>query len=271
MKPISKTAFYTAGIRMLDARLKRPICYDTLAHLFMNEEGMEILQRTRHLLGSRITTVQRHKIIDDLLREMLQQNSQLQIFLIGAGFDTRAYRLQGGRWFEVDEPEVIAYKEYHLPSHSCPNILQRIPIHFATESLASRLQLLSVPEQEVVVVYEGVFMYLNEKQIDEIIQTLQQVFPKHLLICDLLTKTFFYLFGRKLHRQLSKLGATFQFKHYHQPQSFFLKRNYQHLQQISIPQTAIEAGNLVIPSLIYFFFKKVFISGYTVNVFQFSK
>jgi methyltransferase (TIGR00027 family) len=270
MKPISKTAFYTAGIRMLDARVKRPICNDTLAHVFMNDEGMAILNQTRHLLGPRITTVQRHKIIDDILNELLHKNNKLQIILIGAGFDTRAYRLPGGNWIELDEPEIMAYKEQKLPALECPHPLQRIAIQFAHEPLIEKLRPFATYDQ-VVVIYEGVMMYLSEKQIDENIKVIQQIFSNHLLICDLITRAFFHLFSRKLHRQLSELGASFQFKHYNKPQQFFTQKNYAQLRQISIPQTAVAAGNLVIPPLIYFLFKNVFITGYTVNVFEYRR
>jgi O-methyltransferase involved in polyketide biosynthesis len=44
-------------------------------------------------------------IIDDLLREELVANPNLTVVIIGAGFDTRAFRLQGGTWIELDEPQ----------------------------------------------------------------------------------------------------------------------------------------------------------------------
>jgi methyltransferase (TIGR00027 family) len=267
MKPVSKTAFYTAGVRMLDTKVKRPICNDTLAHVFMNETGMEILNKTRHLLGPRITTVQRHKIIDDVLRDMLHKNPKAKIFLIGAGFDTRAYRLQGGIWTELDEPEVIAYKEEKLPQATSPNPLQRIAIQFAAESLAEKLNQFKTDE-EVIVIYEGVFMYLTEELIAANMRIIRKIFPNHFLICDLLTRKFFNRFSKKLHKELSDMGAFFQFKHHDKPQDFFTETGYRQLQQISVAQTGVDAGNLVIPKLIYFFFKNTFKTGYTINVFK---
>jgi len=43
MKPISKTAFYCCGVRMQDAERSTPVCNDTYAKVFMNEDGLNIL------------------------------------------------------------------------------------------------------------------------------------------------------------------------------------------------------------------------------------
>jgi hypothetical protein len=40
------------------------------------------------------------------------------VVVIGAGFDTRAFRLCGGRWVELDEPALITLKEAHLPART---------------------------------------------------------------------------------------------------------------------------------------------------------
>ena len=59
--------------------------------------------------------------------------------IIGAGFDSRAYRLKGGTWIELDEPQVIAYKNDRLSASNCENELNRIPIDFSSESLEEKL------------------------------------------------------------------------------------------------------------------------------------
>ncbi len=266
MKPISKTAYYTAGIRMLDAQLPRPICNDHLAHVFMNEEGNAILNETRQYPGARISNVQRHQIIDALLTKELEKNSRQKIILIGAGLDTRAFRLQGGNWLEVDEPEMITYKESKLPQANCPNPLQRMAVNFGAEKVEERLQEFKTEEQ-VVIVMEGVFMYLNENQITTHLKAIETLFPNHTLICDLLTKRFFNFFSRKLHSKLSGLGANFNFMPKN-PQGIFLQNGYTQQEKISIVQTAIDKGNIKIPFVPWLFMKNTLRWGYTINVLE---
>ena len=51
--------------------------------------------------------------------------------IICAGFDTRAFRLPGGCWVELDEPALLAPKEAELPARSAPNPRTRVAIESA--------------------------------------------------------------------------------------------------------------------------------------------
>jgi methyltransferase (TIGR00027 family) len=184
MKPISQTAFYCCGVRMQDAERSNPVCNDSYAKAFMNEEGLRILEAFKDETNPNASNVTRHRIIDDLLRQELLTDPDLLIVIIGAGFDSRAYRLSGGRWLELDEPQVISYKNERLPASTCENELRRIPIDFSTDSLTEKLSPFS-SQRPVVVVIEGVFMYLDEEVIEELLQKLHRLFPRHKLLCDL--------------------------------------------------------------------------------------
>ena len=134
MKPISKTAFYCCGIRMQDAERAKPVCGDVYAKVFMNEDGLKILDTFKDEAGPNTSNIARHRIIDDLLRVELAAHRDLTVVIIGAGFDSRAYRLKGGAWVELDEPQVIAYKNERLPESKCQNELHRNSIDFSNRA-----------------------------------------------------------------------------------------------------------------------------------------
>src|SRR5215213_9193437 len=125
MKPISKTAFYCCGVRMQDAASSDPVCGDIYAEAFMNEDGVQVFEAFKDETGPNASNVVRHRIIDDFLRRELLENSDLYVVTIGAGFDSRPYRLKGGTWVELDEPQIIAYKNERLPIEKCENALDR--------------------------------------------------------------------------------------------------------------------------------------------------
>src|SRR4051794_25984050 len=210
MKPISKTAFYCCGVRMQDAERSNPVCGDIYAKAFMNEDGLRILEAFKDETKPNASNVARHRIIDDFLRKELLANPGLCVVIIGAGFDSRAYRLKGGTWVELDEPQVIAYKNERLPASNSENQLERIPIDFSTDSLEEKLSPFS-GQGPVVVVIEGVFMYLEPKTIENLLQTLRRLFPQHKLICDLMTRKFFEKYSRTLHETIVGMGTTFKF------------------------------------------------------------
>lgn len=206
MKPISTTAFYCCGIRMKDAQGWRPVCNDTYAEKFMDERGMAILRQFSGERAPNIGNVARHRFIDDWLRERIAANPQQRVILIGAGFDSRAFRLKGGRWVELDEPQLIDYKNGRLPVQQCRNELQRIAIDFATDSLADRLNPF-VDDGEVIFIIEGVTMYLPDAALLATLTTLKRLFPRHQIIADLMTRRFIDTFGRSTKRIIASMGA----------------------------------------------------------------
>jgi methyltransferase (TIGR00027 family) len=206
VKPISNTAFYCCGIRMRDAEKPHPICGDGFAKLFMNEHGMEIFNRFGGERGPNVSNVARARYIDDLLRARLAAHPKLQVVLIGCGFDSRAFRLKGGSWLELDEPQLIAYKNERLPAAQAPNSLRRIAIDFENESLAEKLQPLAAAVPTVVVI-EGVTMYITADSLRATLEILHSLFPDHEVIADLMTRTFINTYGASIKRIIAELGA----------------------------------------------------------------
>jgi len=266
MKPISQTAFYCCGVRMRDAELAQPVCGDTYAKVFMNEDGIRILDKFKDEIGPNTSNVARHRIIDDLLREELVKHPNLCVVIIGAGFDSRAFRLKGGTWVELDEPQVIAYKNDRLPASQSPNELERIPIDFSTESVEEKLWSY-VGRSPVVVVIEGVFMYLEEDTIKELLQTLRRVFPHHKLICDLMTRVFFQKYGRTIHEKITGMGASFKFTA-DNPEALFLQSGYRRIGWFSMVEKAFEFGAKKIPKIVFRMFLRKLINGYAIYVFE---
>jgi methyltransferase (TIGR00027 family) len=266
MKPISKTAFYCCGVRMRDAEREQPVCGDTYARVFMNEQGLQILETFKDETRPNASNVGRHRIIDDLLRQELITHPSLTVVIIGAGFDTRAFRLKGGTWIELDEPQVITYKEERLPASTSENELQRIPIDFATDSLEQKHDS-SSDRNPVTVVIEGVLMYLEEETIDTLLQTLRRLFPEHKLICDLMTRDFFEKNASTIHEKLTGMGATFKFT-IANPEELFVRNGYRQLEKIPIVEKAVlfEAGE--IPPDVWQTIQPTLPQGYDIHVFE---
>ena len=266
MKPISLTAFYCCGVRMRDAERDQPVCGDVYAKTFMNEEGLRVLEKFKDEAAPNSSNVARHRIVDDFLRRELSDHPDLPVVIIGAGFDSRAYRLKGGRWFELDEPQVIAYKNERLPISDCQNDLQRIAIDFANDSLEQKLS--SIPGSgPVAIVVEGVFMYLDEPTIRQFLQTLRKVFPQHKLICDLMSRKFFNKYSRTIHEKLAGMGATFKFTA-DIPEATFLKRGYQRIDRVSVVETSLQFESRKVPKILLKTLLRTLVSGYSIYVFE---
>ncbi len=231
----------------------------------MDGEGWATFEPFLTFTGPNVSNATRARIIDDLLRERLAADPNRRVVLIGAGFDSRAFRLTGGRWLEVDEPQVFAFKEPRLPESSAPNPLRRLAVDFATERLADRLQPYS-ESTRVTIIVEGVLMYLGETRIRELLQTLRTSFPRGEIICDVMTERFFNRFSRPIHEKIMELGASFTLPE--RPlEAIFTDESYTQTAQMSIAQHPTALMHM--PLLVRTFVKmsRTFRDGYTIRVF----
>jgi methyltransferase (TIGR00027 family) len=208
----------------------------------MDEEAWRTFEPFRAFIGPNLSNATRHRIIDDLLRTRLGADPNLRVIVVGAGFDSRAFRLTGGRWLEVDEPQVFDWKEPRLPAATCPNELTRLSVDFAAERLADRLRPFADPEP-VAIVVEGVLFYLGEPRIRELLRTLRATFPRGEVLCDMMTVDFFNKFSRTIHERIRGLGTSFVLPE--RPlEMTFADEGYVETDRISTIRRAAQLGSL---------------------------
>jgi len=250
---------------MRDAEQARPICGDQFAKLFMDEHALRIFNRFGGERGPNVSNVARARYIDDLLRARLAADPGLQVVLIGCGFDSRAFRLRGGAWFELDEPALIAFKEERLPADQAPNRLRRIPIEFARESLREKLLPLS-GDTPTVFVIEGVTMYITPESLRGTLEILRSLFPRHEVIADLMTNTFLNTYGRTIKEIIRQLGA--EMIPSEQPALPFEQAGYRQLSSREVAALGLEYGakGWLVPVL-RLFMRRLF-AGYTIREFE---
>jgi len=260
--PISKTAYYTLGVRAWDAALPKPVCGDSFAKLFMNDDAQKVWHEFKGYLRPNASNASRHAIIDSQLREALRAAPDSRVVIIGAGFDTRAFRIKGGNWIEVDEPPIISFKESTLPASNGSNPLRRIPIEFARELLTEKLSAFTTTETTHIII-EGVLMYLHQDERQGLVTALQKIFPNQVVYCDLMRQSFFERYGKPVHDKILSLGATFTEMMEH-PENIFLDNGYKILSCTSIPLYAARHGNMDISAFFLRYFLKTLREGYSI-------
>lgn len=238
--PVSTTAYWTLAAREADAGSERPIANDTYAHRFMDDDARVVADRFRSLKRPFASFPVRHRVIDDLLSAELERDPMLRVVVVGCGFDTRPFRLRGGRWLEVDEAGLLAIKDARLPVAEAPTELVRVPIRFREESLEAMLARYATTDR-VAIVLEGILGYLSDTERHDLLAALGRLFPRHVLVCDLLTRTFLARYARSLVRFLRAMGAAFASSSDH-PEALFHELGYRTRERISIPARAAALG-----------------------------
>jgi methyltransferase (TIGR00027 family) len=120
---------------------------------------------------TRSSGVIRTRMIDDLVREAIHAGAQ-QLVLLGAGFDSRAYRLaetKGIVIFEVDHPATQRAKRERLVARfgTLPENVHFVEVNFEKDNLERKLVEAGFdPKNLAVVVWEGVVSYLTEPAVN---------------------------------------------------------------------------------------------------------
>jgi methyltransferase (TIGR00027 family) len=141
----------------------------------------QYVQRTigKKIPGALSSGIARTRYIDDLLQQTLQHQVQ-QVIILGAGFDTRALRLDGLAGIpviEIDHPNTSRKKTSILKRKlgQLPNHIHYWQIDFNKESLqelAAREKLdFSIP---TTIIWEGVTNYLHAQAINNTFAFAQQ-------------------------------------------------------------------------------------------------
>jgi len=184
----SRSAVEQAGIRAIESLMPagRRVCYDPLAVLFLDER----LQRRYRLCqknrlqralwiwsvrkdpsGTRAEGVARTRYIDDYSQACISGGAE-QVVILGAGFDSRAYRLEGFKRvkvFEVDHPNTQMTKVARLKGaiRSLPSWVTFVPVDLEKDKLDERLLEGDYRKDlTTLFVWEGVTPYLTAESVD---------------------------------------------------------------------------------------------------------
>jgi methyltransferase (TIGR00027 family) len=190
----SLTAEYMALFRAIES--SRPgssrLFHDPFASLFLSgwrkwvypitkfAPGRRLVERLldRESPGARAAGVARTKWIDDAVTAALETCTQL--VLLGAGFDTRAYRLpaaQRANTFELDQPDTSAAKQAALPKKigSLPEQIHFVTIDFNEQSFSDVLGSAGFDAlKPTCFVWEGVTNYLSADAVDGVLRQISK-------------------------------------------------------------------------------------------------
>jgi methyltransferase (TIGR00027 family) len=119
--------------------------------------------------GARTSGVARTRLIDDWVTEGVANDCR-QIVVLGAGFDSRAWRLPSLSVlsvFEVDHPATAAEKSTRMAALGADlSRVVSVPVDFDRDRLSDHLAASGFDERKVtIVIWEGVTNYLTEKAV----------------------------------------------------------------------------------------------------------
>lgn len=162
------------------------VCYDPYAARFVGPELGKLLaldqqqrdamiaQQEQGMPGLTNSVIARARFFDDIVKQAVADGLE-QLVILGAGYDTRAYRIDGMdkvQVFEVDQPDTVVAKKGKVREifGEFPGHVTYVPIDFNVEKLDVRLRECGYdPSKKTLFTLEGLIMYLDPGAVDELL------------------------------------------------------------------------------------------------------
>lgn len=181
------------------------------------------------------------KIINDCIREGADT-----VINLAAGLDTRPYRMdlpESLRWFEVDLPDMVDYKEQVLADEKPRCRLERMKLDLrdgtARRELFARI---SSQSKRALVLTEGLIVYLPREQVTELARDLHELETFKDWVTDLSSPALLKMLRKNL-SQLEQADAPLVFGPEEGP-SFFKPFGWELTENFNLLKVAGKLGRL---------------------------
>jgi methyltransferase (TIGR00027 family) len=131
--------------------------------------------RERRMPGTLGAILCRTRYVDDVLKRSLEEGIE-QLVILGAGFDSRAYRIAGMKKvqvFEVDLPGTRKLKQIRIEKvlGAVPENVTLIGMNFDQQDLSDILRAAGFQEgKRTLFIWEGVTQYLTAEAVDDTLE-----------------------------------------------------------------------------------------------------
>ncbi|MGH3914921.1 MAG: class I SAM-dependent methyltransferase, partial [Pseudonocardiaceae bacterium] len=170
--PVQWTLLLTLYGRALDSRKPASVLRDVLADELVSKIDYDFAQIKIRSLVWQIAA--RAKLLDDMVRRFLTVHPDAVVVDLGAGLDSRMYRLTPPStvdWYDVDYPEVIELRASLFP--------QRAQAHPIGSSVTEADWLNQLPaDRPTMIVADGLLAWFSEDETRSLLTRLTDYFPR---------------------------------------------------------------------------------------------
>jgi len=220
---VEETGLLTLYSKALESQRSDPILKDLMAEeivaridpILREKDGAMARQLRNRAVDPSLNVhlALRSRKYDDFARAFLDQHPEGVIVNMGCGLDTRFFRIDTGKvlFYDLDLPNVISQKRKLVSENSRYQLLAKSVLDHVW------MDQIQAEGKAVLILAEGIFMYLPEQEVKNLVLALQKRFPDSELVCELTNRTWVEgLWGKmaqlKMQRRLKmESQSAFQF------------------------------------------------------------
>ena len=198
---VAETMLQTLYARAKESKKPNHVIYDKKAIEIVSRMDYDFsLADSDAAMSSGV--VARTIVLDRMVKEYVTEHPDAVIVNIACGMDTRFYRVDNGQilWYNVDLPVTMAVREKYLPESG------RVTDIAASAMDVSWTERIGNCSDSVLVIVEGLSMYLTEADVKQILSVIDARFAKVTVFMEILNPKFV---RKNVERSIHQSGAVF--------------------------------------------------------------
>jgi len=213
IRHVSDTALWVAIYRAMESERPDALFRDPFARRLGGERGEAIV---RHMpTGTRMAwaMIVRTAVMDELIMRCVQDGAAV-VLNLAAGLDTRPYRLDlpaSLHWYHVDLPDMVEYVRERLAGETPKCALSYVAADLRDPGARRRLFAQAAGHGPVLVITEGLLIYLTREHVAELSGELHDVAQARWWVSDLATPMLLKMLSRQWQHRLAQGNAPMQF------------------------------------------------------------
>ena len=214
IRNISDTALWAAVYRARETERPDALFRDPFARRLAGERGERIAAALPFSDRHTWSWVARTYLFDRVITDQVRQGVDTVINL-AAGLDARPYRMElppALRWFEVDLPELLAYKEEVLGDAEPACALERIRLDLSDgDARRALFRRLGQDAGKALIITEGLVIYLTAEEVAALARDLAEPASFRRWVLDLASPGLLRMLQQKMGSELDRGGAPLKF------------------------------------------------------------
>jgi methyltransferase (TIGR00027 family) len=214
IRNISDTARWVAFYRAMESEQPDALFHDRWARQLAGERGEAIARGMPQGIQAGRSMAVRTAVMDEIIVRQVAGGAAA-VLNLACGLDTRPYRLplpSALHWIEVDLPGILDAKEEVLAGELPVCALERVRLDLADrEARRALFARVAAAGGPVLVVSEGLLVYLRDEQVGELARDLAAAPQFQWWLCDLVPPLLLKMMRRSWGRRLAAAGAPLQF------------------------------------------------------------
>lgn len=178
-------------------------------HKIYDEKAIEIIGKMDYdfSLADKDTAmrngvVARTIVLDRMVSDFVKEHPAAAVINIACGMDTRFYRVDDGKihWYNIDLPVTMEVREKYIKENER---VTNIAASAMDESWTAQIQTIT---DSVLVIVEGLSMYLTETDVKQILSIIDRHFPLVTVFMEILNPKFV---KKNVEKSIQQSGAVF--------------------------------------------------------------